>query len=62
MMKFFKGNVYNKEHFNYVTLIFWIKNYFFLLNTKTEKKIKIIKKILKFDIFNPLFLKKYSRK
>ena len=56
IFKFFKGNVYTNKHFNIESLIFWIKDYFFLFNKITTRKIKLIKTILKFNIYK--YLKK----
>ena len=50
LIKLFKGNVISNSNLNFDSLIFWIKEYYFLFNKITKEKLKLIKYILKFNI------------
>ena len=50
LIKLFKGTVNSKFKFNKNNIIFWLKDYYFLFNKITRKKLLYIKRILKIKI------------
>ena len=50
LIKLFKGTVNSNFTFNKNNIIFWLKNYYFLFNKITRKKLLYIKRILKLKI------------
>lgn len=50
IIKLFKGTVNSNITINRDSIIFWLKNYYFIINKITRKKILFLKRILKFKI------------